>query len=95
MVYGRSWSRMSRALRAAHSQEAGIIALTIPAGRCAVLRHVGSDDRLGRSIMHLYANWLPHSGEELRDFPLFMQRLAFFPDVPDSEAVTDIHLPLR
>ena len=75
--------------------EAGIVAQTIPAGRCAVLRHVGSDDQLGRSIMHLYANWLPHSGEELRDFPLFMQRLAFFPDVPDSEAVTDIHLPLR
>jgi len=81
--------------RAIEPNEAGIVAQTIPAGRCAVLRHVGSDDQLGRSIMHLYANWLPHSGEELRDFPLFMQRLAFFPDVPDSEAVTDIHLPLR
>jgi len=34
-------------------------------------------------------------GEELRDFPLFMQRVKFFPDVPDSEAVTDIYLPLR
>ena len=75
--------------------EAGVLPMTIPAGRCAQLRHLGSDDHLGRSIRHLYANWLPASGEELRDFPLFMQRVKFFPDVPDSEAVTDIYLPLR
>jgi len=74
---------------------AGISELRIPAGRCALLRHVGSDDQLGRSIWHLYASWLPGSGEELRDFPLFMQRVTFFPDVPDSEAVTDIYLPLE
>jgi len=72
-----------------------VVEFNIPAGRCAMLRHVGSDDQLGRSISHLYSNWLPGSDEELRDFPLFMQRLAFFPDVPDSEAVTDIYLPLR
>jgi AraC family transcriptional regulator len=75
--------------------DAGVTELTIPAGRCALLRHVGSDDQLGRSILHLYASWLPGSGEELRDFPLFIQRVAFFPDMPDSEAVTDIYLPLR
>ena len=75
--------------------EAGVAAFQIPAGRCAVLRHTGSDDQLGRSILHLYSTWLPGSSEELRDFPLFMQRVAFFPDVPDSEAVTDIYLPLR
>lgn len=75
--------------------EAGVTEMVIPAGRCALLRHTGSDDQLGRSIRHLYAGWLPGSGEELRDFPLFMQRVAFFPDVPDSEAITDIYLPLR
>src|SRR6185295_19476190 len=68
------------------ANDAGVTALTIPAGRCAVLRHIGSDDQLGRSILHLYKRWLPGSDEELRDFPLFMQRLTFFPDVPDSEA---------
>jgi len=75
--------------------EAGVVEFLIPAGRCALLRHRGSDDQLGRSIMHLYASWLPTSGEELRDFPLFMRRLKFFPDVPDSEAETDIYLPLK
>jgi AraC family transcriptional regulator len=73
---------------------AGVRDMVIPAGRCALLRHHGSDDHLGESIRHLYAEWLPASGEEVRDFPLFMQRVKFFPDVPDSEAVTDIYLPL-
>jgi AraC family transcriptional regulator len=77
------------------SNDAGISEYTIPSGRCALLRHVGPDDQLGRCVLHLYAKWLPGSGEELRDFPLFMERLAFFPDVPDSEAITDIYLPLR
>jgi AraC family transcriptional regulator len=75
--------------------DAGVMPMTIPAGRCALLRHEGSDDHLGQSIRHLYANWLPGSGEELRDFPVFMQRVKFYPDVPDSESVTDIYLPLR
>ncbi|HEY6125059.1 MAG TPA: AraC family transcriptional regulator [Steroidobacteraceae bacterium] len=77
------------------TNESGVTEFVIPAGRCALLRHRGSDDQLGRSIMHLYANWLPTSGEELRDFPLFMQRVKFFPDVPDGDAETDIYLPLK
>lgn len=72
----------------------GVRDMVIPGGRCALLRHHGSDDRLGESIRHLYAEWLPASGEETRDFPLFMQRVKFFPEVADSEAVTDIYLPL-
>ena len=80
--------------RAIAPNDAGVVEFAIPPGRCALLRHVGSDDQLGRSILHLYSSWLPASGEELRDFPLFMQRVTFFPDVPDSEAITDIYLPL-
>jgi len=73
----------------------GVVAGTIPAGRCAVLRHVGPDDRLPAAVRYLYATWLPESGEEPRDFPLFLQRLTFFPDVPEQEAITDIFLPIR
>jgi len=68
----------------------GIVSKTIPSGRCAVLRHIGSDDLLRKAIHNLYAIWLPSSGEELRDFPVFLQRIKFFPDVPESEAVIDI-----
>lgn len=73
----------------------GIVRKTIPGGACAVLRHVGSEDGFGDAIMFLYASWLPQSGRELRDFPLYCRRVAFFPDVPAHEAVTDIYLPLR
>jgi AraC family transcriptional regulator len=73
----------------------GVIKKTIPSGRCAVLRHVGVEESLENSIRWLYSQWLPSSGESPRDFPLFLQRLAFFPDVPEHEAMTDIFLPLR
>ncbi|WP_255988902.1 AraC family transcriptional regulator [Chitinolyticbacter albus] len=73
---------------------AGVVAGLIPAGRCAVLRHVGSDDALEALARWLYVQWLPASGEALRDFPLFVERVRFFPDVPEREAVTDLFLPL-
>ena len=74
---------------------AGIVVKRIPGGRCAVLRHVGSDDAFGDAAMFLYRDWLPKSGEEVREFPLYCQRLKFFPDVPENEAVTDLFLPLK
>lgn len=73
----------------------GVVEKTIPGGRCAVVRHVGSDDTLGEAVRYLYATWLPASGEEPRDFPLYLQRVRFFPDVPEHEAVTDVFLPLQ
>jgi AraC family transcriptional regulator len=73
----------------------GVVEKTIPGGRCAVLRYIGDDANLGESITYLYSNWLPLSGEEPRDFPLFLQRVKFFPDVPEHEAIIDIFLPLQ
>jgi AraC family transcriptional regulator len=73
----------------------GIVEKTIPGGRCALLRHVGSEDHLAQSVRYLCLEWLPHSGEELRDFPLYFQRVSFFPDVPEHETVTDVYLPLK
>jgi AraC family transcriptional regulator len=67
----------------------------IPGGRCAVLRHVGSDDTLPVSVRYLYKEWLPNSDEEPRDFPLYFERVRFFPDVPEHEAITDVFLPLK
>ncbi|MGL6342610.1 MAG: AraC family transcriptional regulator [Waterburya sp.] len=72
----------------------GVVAKTIPGCRCAVLRHIGDDANLEKSITYLYSDWLPLSEEELRDFPLFLQRVKFFPDVPEHEAIIDVFLPL-
>ncbi|HLO76934.1 MAG TPA: GyrI-like domain-containing protein [Magnetospirillum sp.] len=75
--------------------DAGVVAGEIPAGRCAVLRQVGGGDDLRPAIAFLHDQWLPASGEALRDFPVYAQRVAFFPEVAESQAVTDIYLPLN
>lgn len=67
----------------------------IPGGRCAVVRHHGSHERIAESIYPLYREWLPQSGEELRDFPLFFHYLNLIPEVEEHELVTDIYLPLK
>ncbi|KMW46124.1 AraC family transcriptional regulator [Ralstonia insidiosa] len=74
---------------------AGVVPKTLAGGRYAVLRHTGSDDTLDQSVAYLYAEWLPASGQELRDAPLLFQRVRFYPDVPEHEAVTDVLLPLK
>lgn len=74
----------------------GVVARFIPAGRCARVRHVGSHSRLGESVIYpLYRDWLPHSGEELRDFPLFFHYLNLIPETAEHELVTDVYLPLK
>jgi AraC family transcriptional regulator len=67
----------------------------IPGGRCAVLRVVGYTDNLEPAALYLYRDWLPASGEEARDFPIYCQRLSFFPEVPEHETVADLLLPLK
>ena len=67
----------------------------IPGGRCAVLRVVGFTDNLEPAALYLYRDWLPASGEEARDFPIYCQRLSLFPEVPEHEAIADVFLPLK
>ncbi|QWT22273.1 AraC family transcriptional regulator [Bacillus sp. NP157] len=72
----------------------GVVAAQIDGGRCAVLRHVGADAQLIDSVRFLYGEWLSATDETPRDAPLFFQRVAFFPDVPEHAAITDIYLPI-
>ena len=73
----------------------GIVEKVIPAGRCAVARHIGSTDTISETVNELYSGWLPDSGEELRDFPCFFHYIDRMPAVPEHEQVTDVYLPLR
>jgi AraC family transcriptional regulator len=73
----------------------GVEAALIPGGRCAVLRVIGSSENLEAAALFLYRDWLPASGEEPRDFPLFCQRISIYPDVPEHETVTDLFLPIE
>lgn len=77
------------------ANEHGVVNGLIPAGKCAVIRHVGSDDTIGMVVSYLYREWLIEAGYELRDFPLFFERVCFFPEVSESEMITDIYLPIE
>lgn len=74
--------------------DAGITAAIIPAGPCAVLRYVGAEAGLEAAIRFLLEHWLPASGRTLRDFPIVLQRIKFFPDVAAHQETTDLFLPL-
>jgi len=73
----------------------GVISKTLPGGRCAVVRHVGSYDRISETVYNLYRQWLPQSGEELRDFPVYFRYLQLDQELPEYAQQTDILLPLK
>lgn len=73
----------------------GIVNKVIPAGKCAVVRHIGSDDSIGLVLHYLYSEWLNNSNFEVRDFPIFFDRVSFFPEVPENEMITDVYLPIE
>jgi len=80
--------------RPVEANDAGVVERAIPGGRCARLRYVGSEDGLGDALGFLYAQWLPQSAQETRDFPAFLQRVRFAPEVPENESEIDLYLPL-
>jgi AraC family transcriptional regulator len=65
----------------------------IPGGRVAVLRVTGDTHNLEPAAMFLYRDWLPASGEEMRDFPIYCQR--FFLDPPEAGTAAELYLPLK
>ena len=73
----------------------GVIGKTLPGGRCAVVRHVGAYDRISDSVYYLYRQWLPQSGEELRDFPVYFRYLQLDEQLPEHALQTDVLLPLK
>ncbi|HEV2575393.1 AraC family transcriptional regulator [Methylocella sp. CPCC 101449] len=68
----------------------------IPGGRCAVLRVAHNTNNLEPAALYLYRDWLPASGEEARDFPIYCQRhFSVFPNVPVPDVVCELFLPLK
>tara|TARA_Y100000766_G_scaffold53692_2_gene43514 strand:+ start:13632 stop:14528 length:897 start_codon:yes stop_codon:yes gene_type:complete len=67
----------------------------IPAGLCATVRLIGDDSQIGDYVHELYASWLPSTLFVLRDFPIFIERVRFYPEVGAADAITDIYLPIE
>jgi len=68
----------------------------IPGGRCAVLRYPGNTNNLEPAALYLYRDWLPASGEEAGDFPMYSRRqLLLIPEVGAHEVIVELFLPLK
>jgi AraC family transcriptional regulator len=69
----------------------------IPRGRCAGLRVVNrASNNMEPEGLYLYRDWLPASGEEVRDVPIYSKRwLSVVPGVPVHEVVAELFLPLK
>jgi AraC family transcriptional regulator len=68
----------------------------IPGGRCAVLRVAHDTHNLEPAALYLYRDWLPDSGEEARDFPIYCQRhFSCPPNASVHEVVVELFLPLK
>jgi AraC family transcriptional regulator len=68
----------------------------IPGGRCAMLRVVHNTHNLEPAALYLYRDWLPASGEEVRDFPIYCRRYFTLPPrAPLPEVVCEVFLPLK
>lgn len=80
--------------RPVEPNDRSVVAGLIPGGRCGALRVAGMSENLEPAALFLYRDWLPHSGEELRDFPIYCRRISSYPDVPEGESITDVYLPL-
>ena len=73
----------------------GVEALTLQAGDTATVLHKGPYAELPRAYAHLYSQWLPTSGREPADQPCFELYLNNPSQVPPTEWLTEVALPLK
>ncbi len=59
-----------------------------------MLRHKGPYADMHKAYQWLYAEWLPKSGRQLRDSVMLEEYLNNPRDVPPTELLTDIYMPL-
>tara|TARA_R110000744_G_scaffold115366_6_gene215936 strand:- start:4148 stop:4642 length:495 start_codon:yes stop_codon:yes gene_type:complete len=81
--------------KAVEENKQGVISKVIPAGQCAKVRLIGGDEKSAAVINFLYHQWLSESSFALRDFPLFLERVSFFPAVTEADSIIDIYLPIH
>ena len=75
--------------------EAPLERRSVDGGDYAVLRHKGPYADMHKAYRWLYAEWLPNSGRQLRDTVMFEDYLNNPREVPPTELLTDIYMPLQ
>ena len=69
--------------------------IEISAITCAVLRHRGPYADMRLAYQWLYGQWLPGSGREVADMPVFEVYLNHPRDTTPADLLVDIYLPLQ
>jgi AraC family transcriptional regulator len=72
----------------------GLSCETVAAGRWAVFRHVGAYDTLWKTWQAIYGQWLPASGQALRQAAPYERYETMPGEVPPEQHITDIHVPV-
>ena len=70
-------------------------ALEIPSLLCASVLHKGPYAELERPYRYLFREWLPKSGREPADHPCFEEYLNNPRELPPSEWLTRVYLPVK
>jgi AraC family transcriptional regulator len=82
------------AVEAGSALDNGLRIVEVPGGRHAVLHHQGPYAELNKAYRWLYREWLPTSGEQCADRPIFEEYLNNPRTLPPERWLTDICLPL-
>jgi len=69
--------------------------IAIEGGDYAILRHKGPYADMRAAYLWLFGTWLPQSGREAIDAPLFEEYLNSPTDTPPADLLTDVYLPLQ
>lgn len=67
----------------------------LPAGRYAVIDSAGGDHVIQQSAHALIDHFIPGNNEEAADYPLIVQRIRFYPDVPLNQALNRVMVLLK
>lgn len=73
----------------------GVKNAELPAGKYAVVRHIGSHEKLKETVSYIFQEWLPDQAYQAGDFPIYFQYLNFIHQVDEYELMTDVFLLLR
>ncbi|NVK56713.1 MAG: AraC family transcriptional regulator [Alteromonadaceae bacterium] len=69
--------------------------VSIPQGRYARVVVKGTDSLIESSIDYLLNNYLVENNEQAGDFPLIIERIKFYPEVPHHQAECNVFLLLK
>lgn len=77
------------------AKAANLASKEISGGPYAVVRFIGPHAQLETVYQWLFDTWLPNSGKEIDDKPHFENYINDPKNTPQSQLITDIHLPIK